>query len=117
MEATYKPKALTPGELQALSQEVKQALTELYGDRLGRVILYGSYARGDFHAESDVDYIAVLTDDQFHQADEFDKHWELIWGAWNTYGAKVSIKVIFKGKFFSSDLFCYRNARREGVAV
>ncbi|WP_229365879.1 hypothetical protein [Fibrisoma montanum] len=46
MEATYKPKALTPEQLQTLSQEVKQALTDLYGDRLDQVILYGSYARG-----------------------------------------------------------------------
>ena len=46
METTYQPKALSPEQLHALSQEVKQALTELYGERLDRVILYGSYARG-----------------------------------------------------------------------
>ena len=53
MQTTYQPKALNPSELHTLSQEVKQALTELYGDRLDRVILFGSYARGDFHAESE----------------------------------------------------------------
>ena len=61
---TYDPKPLTAGQLQRLSQEVKQALTELYGERLDRVILYGSYARGDFHAESDVDYLVVLRDEE-----------------------------------------------------
>ncbi|UHG92034.1 nucleotidyltransferase domain-containing protein [Spirosoma oryzicola] len=70
METTYQPKALTPDALHALSQEVKQALTELYGDRLNRVILYGSYARGDFHAESDVDYLVVLNDPEVKAGQE-----------------------------------------------
>lgn len=34
---------------------------ELYGNRLRTVILYGSYARGDFHADSDID-IMILVD-------------------------------------------------------
>lgn len=63
MEIAYNPKPLTADQLRSLSQEVKQVLTELYGDRLDRVILYGSYARGDFHAESDVDYLVVLREE------------------------------------------------------
>ena len=37
----------------------RAALDELYGDRLERVVLYGSRARGDHRADSDYD-IAVL---------------------------------------------------------
>lgn len=117
MQTTYQPKALTPDELQALSQEVKQALTELYGDRLDRVILYGSYARGDFHAESDVDYIVVLRDEMFHQADEFDRFWDLMWNIWERYGIWVSIKVAFNDRLTDSDLFFYRNVRQEGIPL
>lgn len=53
--------------LQELPREVKSALTELkqelqrmYGSRLQGVYLYGSYARGDFHEDSDVDVLVVL---------------------------------------------------------
>ncbi len=63
MNITYDPKPLTANQLQTLSQEVKQALAELYGERLDQVVLYGSYAWGDFHAESDVDYLVVLRDE------------------------------------------------------
>jgi len=55
-----------PQEL-AVRENVKQALAELrrqfgalYGDRLSRLILYGSQARGDARPWSDVDVLAVL---------------------------------------------------------
>lgn len=31
-----------------------------YGERLAKIVLFGSYARGDFNEESDVDYLVVL---------------------------------------------------------
>jgi predicted nucleotidyltransferase len=39
----------------------RTALTELYGDRLDRVVLYGSRAHGDHHADSDYDIAVFLT--------------------------------------------------------
>ena len=36
-------------------------LQELYGNRLKSIILYGSYARGDFRPDSDID-IMILVD-------------------------------------------------------
>jgi len=39
-------------------------LKTLFGEKLKRVILYGSYARGDFHEESDVDIMALLDVEQ-----------------------------------------------------
>jgi len=44
---------------QALA-ELKESLAGVYGDRLKGVFLYGSYARGDYHDESDVDVLIVL---------------------------------------------------------
>ena len=38
----------------------RAALDALYGDRIERVVLYGSRARGDFHAESDYDVAVFL---------------------------------------------------------
>ena len=40
----------------------RKALDEIYGDRLERVILYGSRARGDAHADSDYDIAVFLRD-------------------------------------------------------
>jgi predicted nucleotidyltransferase len=43
-----------------ISKAVADDLRRLYGDRLRRVILFGSWARGDAHPESDVDLLVVL---------------------------------------------------------
>ena len=40
----------------------RKALDEMYGDRLERVVLFGSRARGDAHAESDYDVAVFLRD-------------------------------------------------------
>lgn len=50
-------------DLDALLADLRAALDDLYGDRLVRLVLYGSRARGDAHAESDVDVIVVLNGD------------------------------------------------------
>ena len=114
MEITYQQKALTPEQLTTLSAEVKQALVELYGDRLDRVILYGSYARGDFHAESDVDYLVVLRDKEVKAGKEIfymgDKIGELSFD----YDLFISAKPTSSVKFQTSDLLFYHNVRREG---
>ena len=47
--------------LNKITQEVSQRVQALLGDRLRDVILYGSYARGDYDEESDID-IMVLAD-------------------------------------------------------
>jgi len=40
----------------------RRALGEMYGDRLDRVVLFGSRARGNAHAESDYDVAVFLKD-------------------------------------------------------
>jgi predicted nucleotidyltransferase len=39
---------------------LRQALQALYGDRLVRIVLYGSHARGEATPDSDVDVMVVL---------------------------------------------------------
>ena len=40
----------------------RTALNELYGDRIERVVLFGSHARGDAHEGSDYDIAVFLKD-------------------------------------------------------
>ncbi len=47
-----------------LVREFKASLQQLYGDRLRDVVLYGSYARGDYDDESDIDLMVILNDEQ-----------------------------------------------------
>jgi predicted nucleotidyltransferase len=47
--------------LNLITEKVCAAAKEVLGDRLEKVILFGSYARGDYDKESDID-IMVLAD-------------------------------------------------------
>ncbi len=48
---------------------------KLLGDRLKKIILYGSYARGDYNTNSDID-IMLLTD---LSDDEIVKYRQILW--------------------------------------
>lgn len=115
METTYQPKTLTPDELQALSQEVKQALLDLYGNRLAQVILYGSYARGDFHADSDVDYMVVLTDEQVKSGKEVRCMAPFIGSLALKYDVEVSVFPTDLAKYQSGYTQFHKAVQQEGI--
>ncbi|WP_298269071.1 nucleotidyltransferase domain-containing protein [Geobacter sp.] len=49
-----------PDKIDQLLAETRSELQRIYGPRLKEIILFGSYARGDFTDDSDVDIIIVL---------------------------------------------------------
>lgn len=51
-----------------VARDVARDLSRLYGNRLRRVLLFGSWARGDAHPESDIDLLVVL--------DQVDSVWD-----------------------------------------
>ena len=57
-----------PANVKKLLAELKKGLTELYGQRLKAVYLFGSYARGDYHEGSDLDVMIVL--------DSYKSYWD-----------------------------------------
>jgi len=53
--------------------DLKQKLQLLYGDRLVKMVLYGSQARGDAEQDSDVDVLVVLDDDDLSPSVEISR--------------------------------------------
>ena len=50
-----------PSNVKNIIDEFIIEINKILGKRLKKVILYGSYARGDFNEDSDID-IMILTD-------------------------------------------------------
>ncbi len=50
-----------PEKINKILEEFKKKAIKQYGDHIKKIILYGSYARGDFQEDSDID-IMVLVD-------------------------------------------------------
>ena len=58
-----------PNFLNELLQRYVKDILRIYGKALHSVILYGSYARGDFRADSDIDIMILvdLSDAEIHE--------------------------------------------------
>ena len=49
----------TKNQLTYISQQVARTAKTVFGDKYNCTILYGSYARGDYDAESDIDIMVI----------------------------------------------------------
>lgn len=46
--------------MQDLMEQYVEAVKKIYGSHVRQIILYGSYARGDFRQDSDIDIMILL---------------------------------------------------------
>ncbi len=100
----------------ALLRELKAGLQELYGDRLARVILYGSQARGDAGEDSDVDVLIVL-EGEVKPGDEIRRTSHLIAALSLEYNVLLSRMFISGADFDERQAPLLNNVRREGVVL
>ena len=49
-----------PENMQNLIKQYVNEIKQIYGTHLRQIILYGSYARGDFRPDSDIDIMILL---------------------------------------------------------
>jgi predicted nucleotidyltransferase len=61
-EIGYRFQMASKAPADPILQRFRAALNDLYGDRLERVVLYGSRARGDARPDSDYDVAVFLRD-------------------------------------------------------
>ena len=101
-------------KIQRLLAELKKGLIELYGARLKAVYLYGSYARGDYNDNSDLDVMIVLNN--------YTSYWdELVYSAELTsnlsleYNVTISRMIMTEEQWKKGDLPVLRNIRAEGL--
>jgi predicted nucleotidyltransferase len=105
-----------PHEVGLALAELKHALHTIYGDRLQGVYLYGSYARGDFHAGSDVDVLVVLAG-LVRPAKEIDRVSEAVADIGLRYDLLLAIYPTSVDWLAERQSPFFKNVRREGVPL
>src|SRR5438874_12048283 len=94
--------------------ELKTQLMEVYGSHLEGLYLYGSYARGDEEAGSDVD-VLILLDRIDHYGLEIDRTGELISNLSLKFGISISRLFISESDWKHRDTPFLANAREEAI--
>ena len=100
-----------------MREELVQGLTDIFGNNISMIILYGSVARGNAAEESDVDIAIVVRS----QMDDGTKRRFLNWAADMDirYERVFSIVDIQESnmKKWEDVLPCYRNVKKEGIVL
>ena len=106
----------TPSNLKQILNEYRQRLSEILGDDLDSVLLYGSQARGEASAGSDVDVLCIMKK-SFDYGDLISRT--------SLATAEISLKhdVVISRVFVTRDDYASQdspflmNVRKEQVAV
>ena len=105
--------------MEEICKRVVAAYHRAYGDDIEAIYLYGSYARGDFDEESDIDFAAIVKGNQFelrekrgqllHEVAEMDMEYDVF----------TSPKVISADMFkkYKNESGYYKNIRKEGIRL
>jgi predicted nucleotidyltransferase len=108
-----------PEHITSMLQELRSEASSIIGERLKSVILFGSYARGDYSSDSDVDVMLLIDIDKnelvqyrpriYHLASELDDKYDLF----------VSIKLQDCATYYKwlSTVPYYMNIQREGIVI
>lgn len=108
-----------PANIKNAMDNFVNAVNEMLGNRVKKIILYGSYARGDYNKNSDID-IMILTDLSFEEIEDYrDKISDIAYDIELNTGIILSpvIKNIEKYNSRVSFVPFFKNVEKEGVVL
>lgn len=107
---------ITNETLNIIIKEVEFLSKEIFRDKLEKVILFGSYARGDFDSESDIDVAVLLNLEEAALNNYFDEISQVSTDLSLKYGIMISILLVSNKTFYTYKdvLPFYKNLIKEG---
>lgn len=108
-----------PEQIQTILQSYADQVKEILGDTVRKIILYGSYARGDYTESSDIDMMILTTLRDEDISEVSYQLYDLAFDYQMEHG--VDISVIIKNEeqfnYWLGALPFYDNVKREGVII
>ena len=103
-------------ELNNIVRELQKSLATLYGERLVKIMLYGSQARGDAEPGADIDVLVVL-EGETNSAEEIERSSSILSPLSLNYNVVISCVFMDAHRFTSRNGPLLRNIRKEGIPV
>ena len=94
----------------------KKRASDYYGTRLYSLVLYGSYARGDFREGSDIDILVVLNSIE-SEMNEITNLTEIKTDLILEYERYLSTNPVSRDKFENSGLSFFQKVKEEGILL
>ena len=113
---TQETNKLGEKNIENILHELKQELKRVYKNRLVSLILYGSYARGEARADSDIDVVVVLKGDVI-PGREIDYMLDTITDLGLKYNTLISIYPVSEGYMQSVKSPLLLNVHAEGITL
>jgi len=104
------------GDIQKVLKELKEELQTIYGKRLKKVILYGSWVRNQATEDSDID-ISIVLEGEVIPGKEIDRVISIINEINLRYGVLISIYPVSEEKFRVVNSPLLLNIREEGITI
>lgn len=101
-------------KIKSLINQIKTHLTKIYGEGIRKIILYGSYVRGEATRDSDVD-VLVLVDESLNPFEVRESLSDLLFDILLEKEELVSVIVIPERFFESYNSPFNLNVKKEGV--
>jgi uncharacterized protein len=98
-------------------KDFTETMKKHYGDRLAKIILYGSYARGDFNDESDIDFMVILKDEEVRTSREILNTYKLLYHLALKNDIEVSMFAASQKRYDLATKAFYRFIKKEGITV
>ena len=104
-------------KVKSLLKDVENKLGRIFGDKLEKIILFGSYVREDYDDESDIDLFVLVNDDHLEKYD--DLILDMIVELTGVYGIFVSVVVknIVEYDLKKETMPLFLNVEKEGLEV
>ena len=100
--------------IKPLINKIKAHLIKMYGERIKKIILYGSYVRGEVTGDSDVD-ILVLVDGSLNPFEVRESLSDLLFDILLEEGEPISVIAVPEHLFENYNSPFMLNVKNEGV--
>ncbi|MDD3362401.1 MAG: nucleotidyltransferase domain-containing protein [Hespellia sp.] len=97
----------------------REAIAEALGDKLSRIVLFGSYARGDFNQNSDMD-LMILADAHPEEISYYaDLVYDITYDFEEKYGMEINpcVQSIYTFEHWKKTYPFFMNVEKDGVNI